>query len=139
MAGYREGLGEAWDPALVFTAWGNHPDTGRRALQELLALDEPPTAVLAMSDALASGVLREATEQGLDLPRDRGRTIFTRQSRGARYHAAASAKEILIARPPQRRGARAVRLRDEPLEAANEHRWLARVLCPCEVRGARHG
>lgn len=68
MAGYREGLGEAWDPALVSTAWGNRPDTGRRALRELIALDRPPTAVLAMSDALASGVLREAAERRLDVP-----------------------------------------------------------------------
>ena len=68
MAGYREGLGAAWDPALVFTARGNRPDTGRRALRELLAIEPRPTAVLAMSDALASGVLREAAEQGLDLP-----------------------------------------------------------------------
>jgi DNA-binding LacI/PurR family transcriptional regulator len=68
MAGYREGLGAAWDPALVFTALDNHPETGRRALQELVALDPRPTAVLAMSDALASGVMREATERGLDLP-----------------------------------------------------------------------
>jgi DNA-binding LacI/PurR family transcriptional regulator len=68
MAGYREGLGAAWDPALVFTALDNHPEAGRRALQELLALDSRPTAVLAMSDALASGVMREAAERGLDLP-----------------------------------------------------------------------
>jgi DNA-binding LacI/PurR family transcriptional regulator len=69
-AGYREGLGAAWDPALVFTTWGNHPETGRRALRELLGRDPRPTAVLAMSDALASGVMREAAEQGLDLPSD---------------------------------------------------------------------
>jgi DNA-binding LacI/PurR family transcriptional regulator len=70
MAGYREGLGAAWDPALVFTARGNLPEIGRRALRELLTLDPRPTAVLAMSDALASGVIREATEQSLELPRD---------------------------------------------------------------------
>jgi DNA-binding LacI/PurR family transcriptional regulator len=68
MTGYREGLDGAWDPALVFTAGGNLPETGRRALRELLALDRPPTAVLAMSDALASGVLREAAERGLEIP-----------------------------------------------------------------------
>jgi DNA-binding LacI/PurR family transcriptional regulator len=68
MAGYRDGLGAAWDAALVFTAHGNMPETGRGALRELLALDPRPTAVLAMSDALASGVLREAAERGLAVP-----------------------------------------------------------------------
>jgi DNA-binding LacI/PurR family transcriptional regulator len=68
MAGYREGLGGAWDPSLVFTARGNVPETGRQALRDLLVLDPRPTAVLAMSDALASGVLREAAERGLDIP-----------------------------------------------------------------------
>jgi DNA-binding LacI/PurR family transcriptional regulator len=68
MAGYREGLEGTWDRALVFTARGNRPETGRQALRELLALDHRPTAVLAMSDALASGVLREAAERGLAIP-----------------------------------------------------------------------
>lgn len=68
LAGYREGLEGAWDPALVSTARGNRPETARGALRELLALDPRPTAVLAMSDALASGVVREATETGLKVP-----------------------------------------------------------------------
>jgi DNA-binding LacI/PurR family transcriptional regulator len=68
MAGYREGLGAAWDSALVVTVRGYQPETGRQGLRELLGLDPRPTAVLAMSDALASGVLREAAEQGIDVP-----------------------------------------------------------------------
>ncbi|HEX2126296.1 MAG TPA: LacI family DNA-binding transcriptional regulator [Thermoleophilaceae bacterium] len=68
LTGYREGLGAAWDPALVFTARGNRPETGRQGLRELLSVASPPTAVLAMSDALASGVLREAAEQHLQVP-----------------------------------------------------------------------
>jgi DNA-binding LacI/PurR family transcriptional regulator len=68
LAGYREGLGPAWDAARLFTAQGNEPETGRRGLRELLAPGPRPTAVLAMSDALASGVLREAANQGLAVP-----------------------------------------------------------------------
>jgi DNA-binding LacI/PurR family transcriptional regulator len=67
-AGYREGLGEVWDPALVFDAMPNNPETGRRMLPRLLAHDPPPTAVLATSDALASGIVRGALEQGLEVP-----------------------------------------------------------------------
>jgi DNA-binding LacI/PurR family transcriptional regulator len=70
MAGYREGLGAVWDPTLVFTAGGNLPEMGGQGLRELLTLDPRPTAVLAMSDALASGVIREASGQGLQLPRE---------------------------------------------------------------------
>jgi DNA-binding LacI/PurR family transcriptional regulator len=68
LAGYREGLDWAWDPGLVATARGNLPEIGRRALRELLAVENPPTAVLATSDALASGVLREAAERGIGVP-----------------------------------------------------------------------
>jgi DNA-binding LacI/PurR family transcriptional regulator len=67
-AGYREGLGEVWDPDLVMRAVGNRPETGRRAFEELLRLDPRPTAVVAMADALAAGVLAGAAEQGVAVP-----------------------------------------------------------------------
>ena len=67
-AGYREGLGDAWDDELTVRAIGNRPETGRRALAELLQIDRPPTAVLAMSDALAAGVLLEAADRGIEVP-----------------------------------------------------------------------
>lgn len=66
--GYREGLGAAWDPDLGVRAVGNRPETGRRVLAELMGRDQPPTAVLAMSDALAAGVLLGAAEQGIEVP-----------------------------------------------------------------------
>ena len=67
-AGYRDGLGAAWDPDLVVRVLGGRPDSGRQAAAELLGRDRPPTAVLAMSDTLAAGVLRGAAERGLDVP-----------------------------------------------------------------------
>jgi DNA-binding LacI/PurR family transcriptional regulator len=70
LAGYRAALGEAFDPDLVFTAYTNHPDTAKRLLAEMLELDPMPTAVLVMSDALASGVVRGALEAGLRVPED---------------------------------------------------------------------
>jgi DNA-binding LacI/PurR family transcriptional regulator len=70
LAGYRAALGDAWDPALVLTAYANRQDTGRRLLGELLEVDPPPTAVLAMSDALAAGVVRGAVDAGLGVPAD---------------------------------------------------------------------
>ena len=66
-AGYREGLGDVWDPELVMRAVGNRPETGRRAVEELLRLAPRPTAVLAMADALAAGC-SGAAEQGVAVP-----------------------------------------------------------------------
>ncbi|MCU1589332.1 MAG: periplasmic binding protein/LacI transcriptional regulator [Frankiales bacterium] len=48
-----------------FTAPGGH-----RAMQRLLALEEPPTAVFAASDEIAFGVIRAAREAGLGVPGD---------------------------------------------------------------------
>jgi DNA-binding LacI/PurR family transcriptional regulator len=70
LAGYRAGLGDAWDPALVLTAYANRQDTGRRLLGELLEIEPTPTAVLAMSDAFAAGVVRAAIDAGLRVPAD---------------------------------------------------------------------
>jgi len=67
-AGYREGLGESWDPELVIHAIGNRAEAGRAALGELVALDPAPTAVLAMGDALATGLLVGAAQHGIDVP-----------------------------------------------------------------------
>ena len=66
--GYREGLGDAWDPDLGLSAVGSRPDVGRRALAELLERERPPTAVLAMSDALAAGILLGAADAGIAVP-----------------------------------------------------------------------
>src|SRR5919106_2415203 len=70
LAGYRSALGDHFDPDLVFTAYTNHPDTGRRLLAEMLEIDPMPTAVLVTSDALAGGVMRGAVEAGLRVPED---------------------------------------------------------------------
>jgi len=43
---------------------------GRAALAELLDRDDPPTAVICSSDVMAIGVLQEAADRGLRVPRD---------------------------------------------------------------------
>jgi DNA-binding LacI/PurR family transcriptional regulator len=70
LAGYRAALGDDFDPGLVLIAYTNHPGTGKRLLAEMLEIDPMPTAVLVMSDALASGVVRAAAEAGLRVPDD---------------------------------------------------------------------
>jgi LacI family transcriptional regulator len=43
---------------------------GYRAAQELLDLDDPPTAIWAVNDLLAVGALRGIRERGLRVPQD---------------------------------------------------------------------
>lgn len=68
LSALRDGGGIV-DPALdvpgMFTVEG-----GRRAMEQLLALDEPPTAVFAASDEMAFGAMTAARAAGLDVPGD---------------------------------------------------------------------
>src|SRR5215218_2534082 len=68
-AGYAEGLGDAYREDEVFVAMPNPIDAVRQA-RTLLERPDRPTAVLAMSDTLAGGVLIAARELGLEVPRD---------------------------------------------------------------------
>lgn len=45
-------------------------ESGSRAVAELLALDEPPTAVFAASDLMAMGAIRAAASAGVRVPDD---------------------------------------------------------------------
>jgi LacI family transcriptional regulator len=45
-------------------------DSGSAAMQELLALPEPPTAVFAASDLMAAGAIRAIEQAALDVPDD---------------------------------------------------------------------
>ena len=69
-AGYEEGLGTAWDEAAVRTCRPNATGPARRATLDLLRGDAPPTAILAMSDVLATGALQAAAELGIRVPED---------------------------------------------------------------------
>jgi LacI family transcriptional regulator len=54
-----------------FIVVGDHTmEGGMRALTELVALPDPPTAVMCSNDMTAIGVLREAYEYGIETPRD---------------------------------------------------------------------
>ena len=68
LAGYEEGLGSAWDPEAVRMCRPNAPEPARRAALDLLQTEDPPTAMLAMSDVLALGALQAAAELGIGVP-----------------------------------------------------------------------
>jgi LacI family transcriptional regulator len=72
LRGYRQAiqdLGLAYRDDYV--AYGDfYTESGRRAMEQLLALPEPPTAVFAASDMMALGAIRAAAEAGLSVPAD---------------------------------------------------------------------
>ncbi|WP_329792322.1 LacI family DNA-binding transcriptional regulator [Lentzea sp. DG1S-22] len=72
VSGYRRALREAGiasrDDYVV--AGDFYRASGTAAMQRLLALDEPPTAVFAASDEMAVGALLAARAAGLVVPRD---------------------------------------------------------------------
>jgi LacI family transcriptional regulator len=70
LEGYRRALREAkvaYDEAVVRE--GNFDEeSGYSAVIDLLALDEPPTAVFIASDMVAMGALRALHEEGIPVP-----------------------------------------------------------------------
>lgn len=78
LAGYRAALearGLSFDPALVVTGTtekhaGYSEEAGAEAMQQLLALDPPPTAVFASADVQAFGAWAYARDNGVRVPRD---------------------------------------------------------------------
>jgi DNA-binding LacI/PurR family transcriptional regulator len=128
-AGYAEALGDAYREDEVFVAMPNPVDAVRQA-RELLERPERPTAILAMSDTLAAGVLQAARDLGLDVPRDLSVVGFD-DSPLARQ---TDPPLTTIAQPQQRKGADAARLlinaieHEEPLDPAR------RILLPYELK-----
>jgi LacI family transcriptional regulator len=72
LKGYREALEKAGlpvDEALI--ASGDYTtETGISGARELLALENPPTAIFASNDQMAMGVFQVAQELGLHIPDD---------------------------------------------------------------------
>jgi LacI family transcriptional regulator len=72
LRGYRQAMqacGLAYRDEYI--AYGDfYGESGRRAMADLLSLDEPPTAVFAASDMMALGAIRAAGDAGLNVPVD---------------------------------------------------------------------
>jgi LacI family transcriptional regulator len=72
LTGYQRALedhGIGYDPTYMRTA-NFLPDTGYRAMESLLALPSPPTAVFAAGDVIALGALSAVHAAGLEVPKD---------------------------------------------------------------------
>jgi DNA-binding LacI/PurR family transcriptional regulator len=73
LRGYRAALEDAgllWSKVPVYECPGSSKEFGQRAAEALLSPERRPTAILAMSDQLALGVIAWATERGLPVPED---------------------------------------------------------------------
>ena len=72
-AGYRRALQEAripFDPDLVRCETADEPEGVEPALDELLKLDNPPTAVVGVNDHIALHVYEGLERRGLSIPQD---------------------------------------------------------------------
>ena len=72
-AGYELALREAgiaYDPQLVISANTSDADYGERSLNTLMALAEPPTAILFFTDPVAIKALSLAKARGIRVPQD---------------------------------------------------------------------
>jgi DNA-binding LacI/PurR family transcriptional regulator len=73
LAGYEavlEAAGLPWKEVPVYECFGSSRALGREAADALLSQDPPVTAILALSDQLALGVIEAARERGLSVPED---------------------------------------------------------------------
>lgn len=72
LAGYREALEAAGvDPDETPIAYGNYgPESGYRAMRDLLASGPPPSALFAGNDTVALGAMAAIRERGLGIPDD---------------------------------------------------------------------
>lgn len=73
LIGYQEALAEAgvpFDPDLVIECPATSQAVGAQAMQQLLKLAEPPTAVFTHNDILAMGALHAIHLAGLQVPAD---------------------------------------------------------------------
>ena len=70
--GYRRGLDSSslgFDPELVVRG-DSAAEPARAAVQRLLALDRPPTALVVTNNSMTIGVMRALREAGLTVPED---------------------------------------------------------------------
>jgi DNA-binding LacI/PurR family transcriptional regulator len=90
----------------VGSAPGSGRECGRQAAAKLLDRADRPTAILALYDEVALGVLDAAADRGIDVPRDLSVTGFDDIPEAA----LSTPKLTTVRQPHDRKGAEAVRL-----------------------------
>ncbi len=109
LAGWREALASAgvdWARVPVGTAGGSDRATGREAAAPLLDRADRPTAILALSDELALGVIDAARSRGISVPAQLSVCGFDDVPEAA----LSSPPLTTVRQPHDRKGTEAVRL-----------------------------
>jgi DNA-binding LacI/PurR family transcriptional regulator len=101
---------------------------GASALETLLALPDPPTAVFAANDAVALGVIQAACKRGLRVPEDLSVVGF--DDIDLAEHAVPPL--TTVAQPKQRLGHEAMTLLHQRMNGTGPARIVERLL-PCEL------
>jgi DNA-binding LacI/PurR family transcriptional regulator len=125
LAGWRAGLeaaGVDWSTVPVVGGPGKMRDTGRIAGGRLLDRADRPTAIIALSDLVAIGVMDAAAERGISVPAELSVAGFDDVPEAA----AATPPLTTIRQPHQSKGSEAVRLLLEGPRAES-------VLLPTEI------
>ncbi|MEV7810616.1 LacI family DNA-binding transcriptional regulator [Streptomyces flaveolus] len=127
VSGYREGLaaaGLAYDERLL--VYGNSESAGaERATADLLALSDPPTALVTANNAMTIGALRALRRQGRSVPDDLALCCFDDFAWADLF----SPRLTAIAQPSRELGTRAVRVLLDRL--AEPDRPARTVRLPC--------
>jgi DNA-binding LacI/PurR family transcriptional regulator len=109
LAGWREGLeasGVDWSAVPIASPTGTNGKTGRLAAAKLLDRAERPTAIIALSDVLAMGVIEAARERGISVPDQLSVTGFDDIPEAALFDPPLTT----IRQPHHQKGSEAVRL-----------------------------
>jgi DNA-binding LacI/PurR family transcriptional regulator len=109
LAGWRAGIEAAgidWNELPVASAPGKERDTGHAAGARLLDRADRPTAIVALSDQLALGVLDAAAERGIAVPAELSVAGFDDVPEAA----LAAPPLTTVRQPHNRKGSEAVRL-----------------------------
>jgi DNA-binding LacI/PurR family transcriptional regulator len=129
LAGYRDGLGAGRDEELVRIARPNAPEPARRAALELLRLERPPTAILAMSDILAIGALQAAAELGVAVPTALSLVGFDDSPAAAMAHPPLTT----VAQPHEEKGRLAAEWLIQAVEQGAELQGRQRAILPTQL------
>ncbi|QIN77625.1 substrate-binding domain-containing protein [Rubrobacter marinus] len=121
LRGYAEALAEggiSWDDVPVYECPMSLPEVGEDATEALLAREPRPTAILALSDQLAFGVVEAAEGMGLSVPGDLSVVGFDDVPEAAR----ATPPLTTVRQPHEEKGLRAgralvARLREEEVSS----------------------
>lgn len=128
--GYQNALAERGiqpDPALVVVTPDFRPDSGRWALQQLLAVSPIPSAVFVGADFLAIGLLQAAAESGCRIPEDLALVSFNDIPSAAYL----SPPLTTVAAPARQMGEEAMCLLRAQLQG---ERMEHRIIClPCNL------